>query len=79
MWLKIVINFRLKESVGATDFLQWNINIYNQCQKLLKDPIQAGKTILQKLETKINCKFFADMHEKCYGRNRHGGKYKGFR
>lgn len=54
--------FRLKESVHATDFRQWNINIYNQCRKLLKDPIQAGKTILQEIETKMNCKFLPDIY-----------------
>ena len=46
--------YRLKNSIATADFHQWNINMYNQCQELLKGPIQVGTTVLQKIDSKKN-------------------------
>ena len=32
--------------------------MYNQCRELLKGPIKAGNSILQKIESEEKCKLF---------------------
>ena len=44
--------YSLKNSIATADFRQWNINMYNQCQELLKGPIEVGTTVLQEIESK---------------------------
>ena len=45
-------------SIRETNFHQWNIMMYKQCQTLLEGPIQAGDTALLIIESKINGKYF---------------------
>uniref|UniRef100_A0A1X7U473 Dynamin N-terminal domain-containing protein n=1 Tax=Amphimedon queenslandica TaxID=400682 RepID=A0A1X7U473_AMPQE len=44
---------RLKCSINGTKFQDWNIKMCEQCQALLKGPIQAGEAALKTIQTKI--------------------------
>ena len=46
---------RLKKLIAVTNFQQWFVKMYAQCQALLEVPIKAGKDILDKIESKIQC------------------------
>ncbi|XP_019856056.1 PREDICTED: uncharacterized protein LOC109584677 isoform X2 [Amphimedon queenslandica] len=48
---------KLKCLINETNFHQWNIMMYKQCQALLEGPIRAGDTALLIIESKINESF----------------------
>ncbi|XP_019856263.1 PREDICTED: uncharacterized protein LOC109584824 [Amphimedon queenslandica] len=56
----------LKCSINGTKFQDWNIKMCEQCQALLKGPIQAGEAALKTIQTKIadSKKYIKDVKNK---------------